>query len=255
MGRDKFLEVSWDWKREYAKHIRTQWAKLGLSLDYSRERFTLDEGLNEAVRKVFVDLYNDGLIFQGYRIINWDVEAKTALSNIEVVHKEVEGNFYTFNYEVVETGEKLEVATTRPETMFADVCLVVHPEDDRYKHLVGKTAINPANGEAIPIIEDDYIDIEFGTGVMKCTPAHDPNDFEIGEKYGLEMPICMNPDGTMNELAHKYEGMDRFACRKALVKDIEDAGKLVKVETHIHQVGIRSVRMLLWSRICLNSGL
>ena len=237
LGRDKFLEVSWDWKREYAKHIRTQWAKLGLSLDYSRERFTLDEGLNEAVRKVFVDLYNDGLIFQGYRIINWDVEAKTALSNIEVVHKEVEGNFYTFNYEVVETGEKLEVATTRPETMFADVCLVVHPEDDRYKHLVGKTAINPANGEAIPIIEDDYIDIEFGTGVMKCTPAHDPNDFEIGEKYGLEMPICMNPDGTMNELAHKYEGMDRFACRKALVKDIEDAGKLVKVETHIHQVG------------------
>ena len=237
LGRDKFLEVSWDWKREYAKHIRTQWAKLGLSLDYSRERFTLDEGLNEAVRKVFVDLYNDGLIFQGYRIINWDVEAKTALSNIEVVHKEVEGNFYTFNYEVVETGEKLEVATTRPETMFADVCLVVHPEDDRYKHLVGKTAINPANGEAIPIIEDDYIDIEFGTGVMKCTPAHDPNDFEIGEKYGLEMPICMNPDGTMNELAHKYEGMDRFACRKALVKDIEDAGNLVKVETHIHQVG------------------
>ena len=237
LGRDKFLEVSWDWKREYAKHIRTQWAKLGLSLDYSRERFTLDEGLNEAVRKVFVDLYNDGLIFQGYRIINWDVEAKTALSNIEVVHKEVEGNFYTFNYEVVETGEKLEVATTRPETMFADVCLVVHPEDDRYKHLVGKTAINPANGEAIPIIEDDYIDIEFGTGVMKCTPAHDPNDFEIGEKYGLEMPICMNPDGTMNELAHKYEGMDRFACRKALVKDIEDAGNLVKVEKHIHQVG------------------
>lgn len=237
LGREKFLEVSWDWKHEYAKHIRKQWAKLGLSLDYTRERFTLDEGLNEAVRKVFVDLYNDGLIFQGYRIINWDVEAQTALSNIEVVHKEVEGNFYTFNYEVVETGEKLEVATTRPETMFADVCLVVHPEDDRYKHLVGKTAINPANGEAIPIIEDDYIDIEFGTGVMKCTPAHDPNDFEIGEKYNLEMPICMNPDGTMNELAHKYEGMDRFACRKALVKDIEDEGNLVKVETHIHQVG------------------
>ena len=237
LGRDKFLEVSWDWKHEYAKHIRTQWAKLGLSLDYSRERFTLDEGLNEAVRKVFVDLYNDGLIFQGYRIINWDVEAQTALSNIEVVHKEVEGNFYTFNYEVVETGEKLEVATTRPETMFADVCLVVHPDDERYQHLVGKTAINPANGEAIPIIEDDYIDIEFGTGVMKCTPAHDPNDFEIGEKYGLEMPICMNPDGTMNELAHKYEGMERFACRKALVKDIEKAGNLVKVETHVHQVG------------------
>lgn len=237
LGREKFLEVSWDWKEEYASHIREQWAKMGLSLDYTRERFTLDDGLSEAVKKVFVDLYNDGLIFQGYRIINWDVEAQTALSNIEVIHKEVEGAFYTFTYEVVETGEKLSVATTRPETMFGDVCIVVHPDDPRYTHLVGKHAINPANGEALPIITDEYIDIEFGTGVMKCTPAHDPNDFEIGKKYGLEMPICMNPDGTMNELAGKYEGMKRFDCRKELVKDIESAGNLVSVEKHIHQVG------------------
>lgn len=237
LGREKFLEKSWEWKEEYAEHIREQWSKLGLSLDYSRERFTLDEGLNQAVNKVFVDLYNDGLIFQGYRIINWDVEAQTALSNIEVIHKEVEGKFYTFEYTVVDSGEKLAVSTTRPETMFADVCLVVHPDDERYSHLVGKKAINPANGEIIPIIEDDYIDIEFGTGVMKCTPAHDPNDFTIGEKHGLEMPICMNPDGSMNELAHQFEGMDRFECRKSLVDYIEKSGKLISIESRVHQVG------------------
>lgn len=237
LGREAFLDKSWEWKDEYAGHIREQWSKLGISVDYSRERFTLDEGLNQAVNKVFVDLYNDGLIFQGYRIINWDVEAQTALSNIEVIHKEVEGNFYTFDYTVVETGETLKVSTTRPETMFGDVCIVVHPDDSRYSHVVGKHAINPANGESLPIITDDYIDIEFGTGVMKCTPAHDPNDFVIGEKYGLEMPICMNPDGTMNELAGKYQGMERFECRKALVADIEADGKLVSIEKHVHQVG------------------
>ncbi|CAM3612647.1 valine--tRNA ligase [Erysipelothrix urinaevulpis] len=237
LGREKFLEKSWEWKTEYAKHIRQQWGKLGLSLDYSRERFTLDQGLNDAVNKVFVDLYNDGLIFQGDRIINWDVEAQTALSNIEVIHKEIEGNFYTFEYTVEDTQEKLAVATTRPETMFADVCLVVHPDDQRYTHLVGKKALNPANGQLIPIIEDDYIDIEFGTGVMKCTPAHDPNDFTIGEKYGLEMPNCMNPDGTMNDLAGEFEGLERFACRKALVDKIKQDGKLISVEQRIHQVG------------------
>ncbi|NLW15854.1 MAG: valine--tRNA ligase [Erysipelothrix sp.] len=237
LGREKFLEVSWDWKNEYADHIREQWGKMGLSLDYSRERFTLDSGLNDAVNKVFVDLYNDGLIFQGYRIINWDVEAKTALSNIEVIHKEIEGNFYTFSYNVVETGEKLSVSTTRPETMFGDVAIIVHPDDERYQHLIGKNAVNPANGDVLPIIADDYIDIEFGTGVMKCTPAHDPNDFDLGKKHNLEMPIIMNPDGTMNELTGKYEGMERFACRKQLVKDIEDAGNLVSIEKHVHQVG------------------
>ena len=228
LGREKFLEKSWEWKDDYAKRIREQWSKLGLSLDYSKERFTLDEGLNKAVNKVFIDLYNDGLIFQGYRIINWDVEAQTALSNIEVIHKEVTGYFYTFEYTVVDSGEKLQVATTRPETMFGDVCLVVHPDDERYTHLIGKTAINPANGDVLPIIADDYIDIEFGTGVMKCTPAHDPNDFTIGEKYGLEMPICMNPDGTMNELCGQFSGMNRFECRKALVKYLEELLRKLK---------------------------
>lgn len=237
LGREKFLNVAWEWKEEYAKIIRSQWERLGVSVDYSRERFTLDEGLNHAVNEVFVSLYEEGLIYQGRRIINWDPVAKTALSNIEVIHKEVEGKFYTFNYEVVETKERLSVATTRPETMFGDVCLVVHPEDPRYQHLIGKHAINPANQAVLPIIADDYIDIEFGTGVMKCTPAHDPNDFTIGEKYGLEKPICMNPDGTMNELCGPYEGMDRFVCREALVKQIEADGNLVSIEKHVHQVG------------------
>lgn len=237
IGREKFLQHAWNWKEEYAEHIRKQWAKLGLSLDYTRERFTLDDGLSKAVRKVFVDLYNDGLIYQGERIINWDPEAKTALSNIEVIHKEVEGAMYTFKYQVVETKEELHVSTTRPETMFGDVCVVVHPEDERYLHLHGKHVINPANGEKLPILTDDYIDISFGTGAMKCTPAHDPNDFTIGEKYHLEKIICMHPDGTMNERCGQYEGMDRFACRKQLVADIEQQGNVVSIEKHMHQVG------------------
>ena len=237
LGRQAFLDKSWEWKDEYASHIREQWAKLGLSLDYSRERFTLDEGLNDAVNKVFVDLYNDGLIFQGDRIINWDVEAQTALSNIEVIHKEIQGKFYTFDYTVEKTQEKLAVSTTRPETMFADVCLVVHPDDKRYQHLIGEMAINPANGQKIPIIADDYVELDFGTGVMKCTPAHDPNDFDIAIRHDLEMPICMNPDGTMNDMAHKYKGMERFECRKALVEDLEASGKVIEIKEHVHQVG------------------
>lgn len=237
IGREKFLEYAWDWKEEYASHIREQWAKFGLSLDYSRERFTLDEGLSEAVQKVFINLYNEGLIYRGERIINWDPQAKTALSNIEVIHKEIEGHFWTFKYQVVDSNETLAVATTRPETMFGDVCVVVNPNDERFTHLIGKKVINPANGQAIDIIADEYVDIEFGTGAMKCTPAHDPNDFEIGMKYGLEMPICINPDGTMNELANEFEGQDRFECRKNLVNKIEKDGNLIKVETHIHEVG------------------
>ena len=237
IGREKFLERAWEWKEEYASFIRKQWAKLGLSLDYTRERFTLDEGLSKAVRKIFVDLYNDGLIYQGERIINWDPKAKTALSNIEVIHKEVEGAMYYFNYEIVETGQKLVIATTRPETMFADQAIFVHPEDERYKDIIGMHAINPANGEALPIMADDYIDMSFGTAVMKCTPAHDPNDFALAKKYNLPMPICMNPDGTMNALAHKYEGMDRFECRKALVADFEARGVVDHIEKHLHQVG------------------
>lgn len=237
IGREKFLEHAWSWKDEYATTIHEQWKKLGLSLDYSRERFTLDEGLNHAVNEVFVKLYEQGLIFRGKRIINWDPQAQTALSNIEVFHKEIEGNFYTFKYQIEGSDKVLEVATTRPETMFGDVCIVVHPDDERYKEYVGLTAINPANHKPLPIITDDYIDIEFGTGVMKCTPAHDPNDFVIGQKYGLEMPICMNPDGTMNDLAGEYNRLDRFECRKLLVERIQSEGNLVEIKPHIHEVG------------------
>ncbi len=237
IGREKFLERAWEWKEEYATTIRSQWAKLGLSLDYSRERFTLDEGLSKAVRKTFVDLYNQGLIYQGERIINWDPEAKTALSNIEVEHKEILGHMYYFNYQVVETGQILVIATTRPETMFADQAIFVHPDDERYKDIVGMHAINPANGDQLPIMADDYIDMSFGTAVMKCTPAHDPNDFALAKKYDLPMPICMNPDGTMNEMCGKYNGMDRFECREALVEDFKKAGVVDHIEEHMHQVG------------------
>ena len=237
IGREKFLDRAWEWKEEYAATIRKQWAKMGLSLDYTRERFTLDEGLSEAVRKVFVDLYHDGLIYQGERIINWDPQAKTALSNIEVIHKEIEGAMYYFKYKVVETGKELVIATTRPETMFADQAVFVHPDDARYTDIIGMHVINPANGEELPIMADDYIDMSFGTAVMKCTPAHDPNDFALAKKYKLPMPICMHPDGTMNEVAHKYAGMDRFDCRKALVADFEKDGVVDHIEQHMHQVG------------------
>ena len=237
LGRDGFLEKAWSWKEEYASIIRAQWEKLGLSLDYSKERFTLDDGLSEAVKEVFVKLYNEGLIYQGKRIINWDPVQRTALSNIEVIHKEIEGAMYYFKYQIVDSDEQLIIATTRPETMFADQAIFVHPDDERYTHLVGKKAINPANDEALPIMADSYIDMSFGTAVMKCTPAHDPNDFALAKKYNLEMPICMNDDGTMNELAHKYAGMDRFACREALVADFKAAGVVDHIEKHMHQVG------------------
>ncbi len=237
LGREKFLERAWEWKEEYAGFIRQQWAKMGLSLDYTRERFTLDEGLNKVVNKVFTDLYNDGLIYQGFRIINWDPQAKTALSNIEVIHKEVEGAFYTFKYQVVGSDKTIDVATTRPETMFGDVCVVVNPNDEMYQELHQSFVVNPANGQEIPIICDEYVEIGFGTGAMKCTPAHDPNDFMLAEKHNLERPICMNPDGTMNQLAGEFEGLDRFDCRKKLVKRIEEEGNLVKIEKHLHQVG------------------
>lgn len=237
IGRDEFLKHSWNWKEEYAETIHHQWSKFGLSLDYTRERFTLDEGLNKAVNEVFVKLYEQGLIFRGKRIINWDPEAMTALSNIEVFHKETKGHFYTFRYPILDSDEVLEVATTRPETMFGDVCVVVHPDDERYQHLVGKKALNPANHQYIDIIADEYVELGFGTGAMKCTPAHDPNDFLIGQKYNLEMPICMNLDGTMNELANEYEGLDRFECRRQLVKKIEEEGNLVEIKEHLHEVG------------------
>ena len=238
LGREKFLEKAWEWKHEYAETIRNQWKKMGLSLDYSRERFTLDENINLAVRKVFVDLYNKGLIYQGERIINWDPAQQTALSNIEVIHKDIKGKFYHFAY-VSATAPSfyLNVATTRPETMFADVCLVVNSKDERYVKYLGQEFINPVNGEKIPLIADDYVDVAFGTGVMKCTPAHDANDFLIGEKYNLAMPICINKDGSMNELAGEFSGQDRFECRKNLVAKMKEAKLLLEVKEHTHSVG------------------
>ena len=237
IGREAFLEKAWEWKEEYASFIRSQWEVLGLSLDYSRERFTLDEGLSTAVRKVFVDLYNKGLIYRGERIINWDPAARTALSDIEVIHKEIEGAFYHFKYMIEGTNEFLEVATTRPETMFGDVAVAVHPEDERYANLIGKNVLIPGNTKPIPVIADEYVEMDFGTGAVKITPAHDPNDFEVGNRHDLARPVCMNLDGSMNELAGKYNTMDRFAARKQLVADLEEAGLVVKIEKHVHSVG------------------
>ena len=237
LTREEFLKWAWKWKEEYAESIHEQWKVLGLSLDYSRERFTLDEGLNEAVRKVFVDLYNRGLIYQGERIINWDPVLKTALSNVEVIHQDDVGHMYYFKYPVVGTKETLVVATTRPETMFGDVCVVVNPTDERYQKYIGMKVINPANGQAIPVIADEYVDTSFGTGAMKCTPAHDPNDFVLGEKYHLEKPIIFNKDATMNRLCGKYEGQDRFVCRENLLKQIKEDGNFVKIEEIVHPVG------------------
>ena len=237
ISREEFLKHAWGWKEEYANSIHQQWAMMGLALDYSRERFTLDEGLNYAVRTVFVSLYNKGLIYQGERIINWDPVQMTALSNVEVIHQDDKGAMYYFKYPVVGEDDYLTVATTRPETMFGDVCVVVNPKDKRYKNYIGKKVINPANHEEIPIIADEYVDIEFGTGAMKCTPAHDPNDFIIGEKYHFEKPIIFNKDATMNEKCGKYQGMDRFVCRETLLKDIEAEGNFIKKEDIIHSVG------------------
>ena len=237
LGREKFLEQTWEWKEEYASHIREQWAKMGISVDYRRERFTLDKGLSDAVKKVFVTLYEKGLIYRGEYIINWDPKAKTSLSDIEVIHKDVEGAFYHMNYPLADGSGFLEIATTRPETLLGDTAVAVHPDDERYQALIGKTVILPLVGREIPIIADEYVEQDFGTGVVKITPAHDPNDFEVGNRHNLPRINVMNDDATMNELAGKYEGMDRFTARKAIVKDLEEAGLLVKIEKHVHSVG------------------
>lgn len=237
LGREKFLEQTWEWKEEYASHIREQWAKMGISVDYRRERFTLDRGLSDAVKKVFVTLYEKGLIYRGEYIINWDPKAKTSLSDIEVIHKDVEGAFYHMNYPLADGSGFLEIATTRPETLLGDTAVAVHPDDERYQALIGKTVILPLMNREIPIIADEYVEQDFGTGVVKITPAHDPNDFEVGNRHNLPRINVMNDDATMNELAGKYEGMDRFAARKAIVKDLEEAGLLVKIEKHLHSVG------------------
>jgi valyl-tRNA synthetase len=237
MGREKFLEQSWAWKEEYASTIREQWSKLGLGLDYSRERFTLDEGLSEAVQEVFVKLYEKGLIYRGEYIVNWDPATKTAISDIEVIYKDIEGAFYHFSYPLTDGTGHVELATTRPETMLGDTAIAVNPKDERYAHLVGKTITLPIIGREIPIVADEYVDMEFGTGVVKITPAHDPNDFEVGNRHELPRVLVMNEDGTMNENAGKYEGMDRFECRKQIVEDLKESGVLIKVEPHLHSVG------------------
>ena len=237
LGREKFVDQVWEWKEEYASHIREQWAKMGLSLDYSRERFTLDDGLSEAVRKVFVTLYEKGLIYRGEYIINWDPQARTALSDIEVIHKDIEGAFYHMSYELADGSGVVEIATTRPETMLGDTAIAVHPEDERYQALIGKKVILPLVNKEIPIIADTYVDMEFGTGVVKITPAHDPNDFEVGNRHDLPRVNVMNENGTMNDLAGKYAGMDRFEARKAIVSDLKEIGRLIKIEKMIHNVG------------------
>lgn len=237
LGREKFIKQVWDWKDEYASIIKSQWGKMGLSLDYSRERFTLDDGLSKAVRKVFVKLYEEGLIYRGQYIINWDPKLETALSDIEVIHKDDNGAFYHINYPLADGTGSVEIATTRPETMFGDTAVAVAPGDERYKDLLGKELILPLVGRHIPVIEDQHVDPDFGTGLVKITPAHDPNDFLVGNRHNLQRINVMNDDGTMNEQAGKYAGMDRFDCRKALVEDLKNEGYLLKIEPIVHSVG------------------
>ena len=236
-GRDNFLKSCWDWTHEYSENIRNQWAKLGLSVDYSRERFTLDEGLNRAVTKVFIDYYNKGLIYRGEKIINWDPEAETALSNEEVIYKDVEGAFYHLKYYLEDKSMYLDVATTRPETLFGDTAVAVNPEDERYKHLIGKKVILPIVNKLIPIIADEHADPEFGTGVVKITPAHDPNDFEVGNRHNLERIVVMNKDATMNENAIGYTGLTREECRQKLLEDLKEKDLLIRIEKITHSVG------------------
>jgi len=237
LGREGFLKKAWEWKDEYALNIRQQWAKLGLSLDYTKERFTLDDGLKKGVEKVFIDFYNKGFIYRGEKIINWDPVSQTALSNEEVIYKDIQGAFYHIKYYLEDSNEYLEVATTRPETLFGDTAVAVNPEDERYKHLIGKNVILPVVNKKIPIVGDEHADPTFGTGVVKITPAHDPNDYEVGNRHNLPRVKVMNPDGTMNELTGKYNGMDRFDCREQLVDDLQEAGLLIKIEPIVHSVG------------------
>ena len=237
LGREGFLKTAWDWKDEYSSHIRKQWAALGNSLDYTKERFTLDKDLNRAVNHVFISLYEKGYIYRGNRIINWDVEAKTALSNIEVEHIETKGKLFYFRYPFVDKSGYMVIATTRPETMFGDQALMVHPEDPRYQNMIGKKVFIPGTEVQIPVIADDYVDMSFGSGVVKVTPAHDPNDFEVGKRHHLEMPLCMNEDGTMNEKTFKYQGMERFKCREQLLIDLKELDLIDHIEDYTNNVG------------------
>ena len=237
IGREAFLEKVWEWKAEYGGAITEQLKKLGTSCDWERERFTLDEGCSKAVETVFLNLYKKGYIYRGKRIINWCPKCKTSLSDAEVEHEEQTGHFWHIRYPIVGTDDALEIATTRPETMLGDTAIAVHPDDERYKDLVGKTVILPLVNKEIPVVADEYVDMEFGTGAVKITPAHDPNDFEVGQRHNLEMVNILNDDATINENGGKYAGMDRYEAREQIVKDLEAGGYLVKVKEHIHAVG------------------
>lgn len=237
LGREKFLERTWQWKEEYAGTIEDQLKKLGVSCDWDRERFTMDEGCSKAVEEVFIKLYEEGYIYRGSRIINWCPVCKTSLSDAEVEHEEQDGDFWHIKYPIVGSDACLEIATTRPETMLGDTAIAVHPDDERYKDLVGKKAILPLVNREIPIVADYYVDKEFGTGAVKITPAHDPNDFEVGKRHNLPEINVMNDDATINENGGKYAGMERYEARKVMVKDLEEQGYLVKVVPHSHNVG------------------
>ena len=237
IGREAFLERAWDWKEKYAGRIVEQLKKMGVSCDWDRERFTMDEGCSEAVKEVFVNLYNKGLIYQGERLVNWCPHCLTSISDAEVEFEEQDGSLWHIRYPIKDSDEFITVATTRPETMLGDSGICVAPDDERYTHLIGKFAILPLVGRELPIFADSYVEKEFGSGAVKMTPAHDPNDFEVGSRHGLEIIKCMNDDATMAEDTGKYAGMDRFAARKAIVKDLEEQGYLVKVEPYKHNVG------------------
>ena len=238
LGRDKFLERVWAWKDKYENRITGQLKKLGSSCDWSRQRFTMDEGCSRAVREVFVNLYDKGLIYRGHRIINWCPSCLTALSDAEVEYKDQPGFFWHIKYPIKGEDGYVEVATTRPETMFGDTAVAVNPDDENTKHLIGKTLILPIVGREIPVIADDYVEIGFGTGCVKITPAHDPNDFLVGQRHNLEQIKVMNDDATMNSYAGKYEGLDRYECRRQLVAELEEKGFLVKKVPHDHNVGV-----------------
>ncbi|KEI06597.1 valyl-tRNA synthetase [Clostridium sp. K25] len=237
MGREAFLEKVWDWAYKYRDRIKTQYQKLGISADYTRERFTMDEGLNKAVRKVFVDLYNEGLIYKGNRIVNWCPKCQTAISDAEIEYEEQNGHFWHIKYPVVDSDEFLEIATTRPETLLGDTAVAVNPNDGRYAHLIGKTLMLPIVNREIPIVADEYVDVEFGTGAVKITPAHDPNDYEVGKRHDLPQIVVLNKDGSIVEGYGKYSGLDRYEARKELVKDLDEQGYLVKIKDHAHNVG------------------
>ena len=237
MGREAFLEKVWEWTDEYREKIREQLKKVGVSADFTREAFTMDENLSKAVKHVFVKLYNEGLIYQGNRITNWCPKCQTALSDAEIEYAEKEGSFWHIKYPVIDSDEFLEIATTRPETLLGDTAVAVNPNDERYKHLVGKMLKLPLTDREIPVVADDYVDLEFGTGAVKITPAHDPNDFQVGLRHNLKQIRIMDDAGVINELGGKYQGLDRYEARKAMVADLEAQGLLVKIKPHTHNVG------------------